>query len=117
MYMASFNATIDRYREMLLEQNAGHLKLPNVNLDDGTFTAAGEYKLADAAYSQLLHRLQGHYTEMPQDLRSDILAFYHDPGISISTKAHDKDRAKVLEELDRLRSVDVDLGHASVGSF
>ena len=78
MYMASFNSTIDRYRELLSEQNAGRLKLPNDNLDVGTFTAAGKYKLTDAAYSQLLHKLQGHYTEMPQELRSDILAFYRD---------------------------------------
>ena len=80
MYMASFNSTIDRYRELLSEQNAGRLKLPNDNLDVGAFTAAGKYRLTDAAYSQLLHKLQGHYTEMPQELRSDILAFYHDLG-------------------------------------
>jgi hypothetical protein len=54
MYMASFNSTIDRYRELLAEQNAGGLKLPNDNLDVGTFTAAGKYKLMDATYSQLL---------------------------------------------------------------
>ena len=77
MYMASFNSTIDRYRELLSEQNAGRLKLPNDNLDVGTVTAAGKYKLTDGAYSQLLHKLQGHYPEMPQELRSDVLAFYH----------------------------------------
>ena len=119
MYMASFNSTIDRYRELLSEQNAGRLKLPNVNFDDGAPTAAGEYILTDAAYSQLLHKFQGHYTEMPQELRSDILAFYHDLSVPISTKANDKDWAKVLEELDQLRSVDLDLRHpaaAAVGT-
>jgi hypothetical protein len=119
MYMASFNSTIDRYRELLSEQNAGRLKLPNVNFDDGAPTAAGEYTLTDAAYSQLLHKLQGHYPEMPQELRSDILAFYHDLSVPISTKANDKDWAKVLEELDQLRSVDLDLRHpaaAAVGT-
>ena len=111
MYMASFNATIARYRELLSEQNAGRLKLPNYNLDVGTFTAAGKYTLMDAAYSQLLHKLQGHYAEMPQELRSDILAFYHDLGAPISTKADGKEWARVLKELDQLRSVDVDLRH------
>src|SRR5664280_2503311 len=81
MYMASFNSTIDRYRELLSEQNAGRLKLPNDNLDVGAFTSAGKYSLTDAAYSQLLHKLQGHYTEIPQELRSDILAFYRDLGV------------------------------------
>jgi hypothetical protein len=111
MYMASFNSTIDRYRELLAEQNAGRLKLPNDNLDVGTFTAAGKYTLTDAAYSRLLHKMQGHYTEMPQELRSDILAFYHDLGVPISTKANGKDWAEVLEELDRLQAVDADLRH------
>jgi hypothetical protein len=114
MYMASFNSTIGRYRELLLEQNTGSLKLPNDNLDVGTLTAAGKYKLTDAAYSQLLHKLQGHYTEMPQELRSDILAFYHDLGAPVSTKANDNDWARVLKELGQLQSVDVDLRHPTV---
>ncbi len=109
MYMASFNSTIDRYRELLSEQNAGRLKLPNDNLDVGTFTAAGKYTLTDAAYSELLHKLQGHYTEMPQELRSDILAFYHDLGAPNSTKTDAGDWARVLKELDQLQAVDTDL--------
>ena len=109
MYMASFNSTIDRYRELLSEQKAGDLKLPNDNLDVGTFTAAGKYTLMDAAYSQLLHKLQGRYAEIPQELRSDILAFYHDPVAPNSTKANDKDWARALKEVDQLRAIDVDL--------
>jgi hypothetical protein len=116
MYMASFNSTIDRYRELLSEQNAGRLKLPNDNLDVGTFTAAGKYKVADAAYSQLLHKLQGHYPEMPQELRSDVLAFYHNLGVPISTKTNDDDWARVLKELDQLQAVDADLRAAAVGA-
>jgi hypothetical protein len=109
MYMASFNATIERFRELLLEQNAGRLNLPNDNLDVGISTAAGKYTLADATYSTLLHKLQGHYTEMPQDLRSDILAFYGGHGLANSTKTSAGDSARVVKELDQLRAVDVDL--------
>ena len=116
MYMASFNSTIDRYRELLAEQDAGRLKLPNDNLDVGTFTAAGKYKLTDAAYSQLLHKLQGHYTEMPRELRSDILAFYHDLDLPNTTKANSGEWARVLKELDRLQSVDRDLGQPTVAA-
>jgi hypothetical protein len=109
MYMASFNSAIAHYRELLSGQSAGNLKLPNENLDVGAFTPAGKYKLTDAAYSQLLHKLQGHYTEMPPELRGDVLAFYHDLNAPNSTKADDKDWAKVLKELDQLRAVDLDL--------
>ena len=117
MYMASFNSTIARYRELLSEQNAGRLKLPNDNLDVGAFTAAGKYRLTDAAYSRLLHKLQGHYTEMPQELRSDILAFYHDLDAPISTKTNGDDWARVLKELDRLQAVDADLRHPAVAAL
>jgi hypothetical protein len=112
MYMASFNATITRYRELLSEQNAGRSKLPNENLDVGTSTAAGKYTLTDAAYSKLLHKLQGHYTEMPQELRNDILAFYRGSGLANSTKTSADDSARVVKELDQLRAVDQDLARS-----
>jgi hypothetical protein len=111
MYMASFNSTIDLYRQLLSEVSAGSLKLPNDNLDVGTLTAAGKYKLTDAAYSQLLHKLQGHYTEMPPELRNDVLGFYHDLEAPNWTKADGKNWAKILKELDQLRAIDVDLAH------
>ena len=86
-------------------------KLPNDNLDVGTSTAAGKYRLTDTAYSELLHKLQGRYTELPQELRSDILTFYRDLGVPISTKTNDDDWARLLKELDHLQSVDMDLRH------
>jgi hypothetical protein len=114
MYMASFNSTMDRYRKLLSEESVGKLELPNENLDVGTSTGAGKYRLTDVAYSQLLHRLQGHYTELPQELRSNILAFYHDLDASIATKADGNDWARLLQELDHLQSVDTDLRHPAV---
>ncbi len=116
MYMASFNATIVRYRELLSEQNAGRLELSNDNLDVGAFTSAGKYTLTDAAYSQLLHKLQGHYTEIPEELRSDILAFYRDLGAPNSTKTKDNDWATVVKELDELKAVDPEPRHPSVAA-
>jgi hypothetical protein len=116
MYMASFNATIDQYRQLLSEQNSGHLKLPNDNLDDGTLTSAGKYQLTDAAYSHLLHKLDGHYTEMPQELRDNVLAFYHDLNAPISTKTDGNDWARVLKELDQLKAVDVELRQPAVAA-
>jgi hypothetical protein len=114
MYMASFNSTIERYRQLLSEQNAGSLKLANDNLDVGAFTAAGKYRLTDAVYSQLLHKLHGHYTEISQDLRTDILAFYRDLDADIATKADGKDWARLLNELGQLQAVDADPALATV---
>jgi hypothetical protein len=114
MYMVSFNSTIESYRELLAEHGAGDLRLSNDNLDVGTFTGTGKYKLTDATYSQLLHKLQGHYTEIPPQLRSDILAFYHNLDLPNTIKANASDWARVLKELDQLQSVDRDLGHPIV---
>ena len=116
LYMASFNSTIDRYRKLLADQRAGRLDLPNDNLDVGRLTAAGKYTLTDGAYSQLLHKLQGHYPEMPQALRSDILAFYRDLALPFSTKENSGDWARVLQELDLLQAVDTDLHPATAYS-
>ncbi len=115
MYMASVNSTIARYRELLSEQSAGLLKLPNDNLDVGVLTAPGRYSLADSAYSHLLHKMEGHYTEIPPELRRDILAFYRDLGVPASTRANDKEWARVMEEVDGLKAVDSDLHHAVAG--
>jgi len=111
MYMASFNSTIERYRELLSKQNLDSLSLPNDNLDVGTSTGAGKYRLTDIAYSQLLEKLQGRYTELPQDLRRDILTFYRDLGAPLTTKTNDADWARLIKRLDHLRSVDGDLRH------
>lgn len=107
MYMASFNSTIDRYRELLSEQAANRLNLPNDNLDVGAFTPPGGYRLADNAYAQLLNKLEGHYADMNPELRADILAFYHDLNLPIATKANASDWARVLKELAELQAASV----------
>ncbi|MGA7410900.1 MAG: zinc dependent phospholipase C family protein [Bryobacteraceae bacterium] len=60
MFMASFNATIDSYRGLLQQVDAGHVELANENFDVGTPTVAGEYLGADLAYDKLLGKLANH---------------------------------------------------------
>ena len=76
LFMASFNASLDRYRELLSELREDRLKLPNENFDVGEITGAGSYKLGDRAYAQLLDKLDGHYADMPPELRLDILLLW-----------------------------------------
>jgi hypothetical protein len=113
LYMVGFNASIDRYRELLAGVSRGGLNLPNDNIDVGAVTKAGEYKLADGAYAKLLHKLDGHYVDLPQDLRSDILAFYQDLSLPIATKADASDWANLQEELSHLAAVNLDLAAAN----
>jgi len=109
LYMAGFNASIDRYRELLGGVGAGSLDLPNDNFDVGAATKAGQYTLADAAYAKLLHKLNGHYADMPQDLRSDVLAFYQDLSLPIATKSNASDWARLQEEINQLDAINRNL--------
>jgi hypothetical protein len=111
--MTSFNASIDRYRGLLADVGRDRLKLPNDNFDVGAATKAGEYKLADAAYAKLLNKLEGHYAELPQDLRSEILAFYQDLSLPIATKANEGDWARLQGELDHLEAINRDVSATS----
>jgi hypothetical protein len=112
LYMAGFNASVDRYRMLLGGVSDGRLNLPNDNIDVGEVTKAGKYRLTDAAYAKLLHKLDGHYTDMPQDLRRDILAFYRDLSLPIATKANANDWARLQGELNHLEAIDGDLSAA-----
>ena len=108
LYMASVNATTDRYRKLLAGVTSDRLELPNINFDVGDPTAAGKYRLADAAYAKLLHKLNGHYAVMPADLRVNILAYYHDLNVPISTRTNDGDWDRLVEELSQLNAVNLD---------
>jgi hypothetical protein len=107
--MVGFNASIDRYRGLLAGVASGGLRLPNDNIDVGEVTNAGQYKLTDAAYAKLLHKLEGHYVDMPQDLRSDILSFYQDLSLPIATKANEGDWVRLQAELTQLEGINRDL--------
>ena len=104
MFMASFNATIDRYRELLAELKADRLQLPNENFDTGEATAAGHYKLTDDAYAKLLDKLADHYAGITPELRADILGFYRNLDAPIATKSNGKQWDKVLKELADLKA-------------
>ncbi len=109
LYMVGFNASIDRYREFLAEVGRGRLILPNDNIDVGEVTKAGKYKLTDDAYAKLLHKLDGHYVDLPQDMRSDILAFYQDLSLPIATKNNPSDWVRLQDELSHLKAVNLDI--------
>jgi len=77
MFMTSFNATIDQYRKMLLNEKADRLKVPNENFDTGVPTEAGKYVGADLAYDKLLDKLTDKkFANVSADLRDNILTYY-----------------------------------------
>lgn len=105
LFMESFNATIDRYRAMLVQVNNGNLDLQNADFDTGKPTRAGEYQLADETYAKLLEKLaKDDFKTTSPELRRDILAFYNDLNAPIYTKKDKDDWQDTLRALDKLKS-------------
>ncbi|MEO8027452.1 MAG: zinc dependent phospholipase C family protein [Bryobacteraceae bacterium] len=95
MFMASFNATVDRYKILLASVAADNLTLPNVNFDAGGPTVSGKYKGTDEAFAKLLDKHADHKFEaMTPELRLNILAYYKNFGADPTKSA----KAKVTKE-------------------
>ena len=105
MFMASFNATVDSYRGLLLKVDTGHEELVNENFDVGTPTVAGEYLGADLAYDKLLGKLASNkFAGISAELRGNILDYYQDrkPPASPLGKKATAEWAKLIEEREQL---------------
>jgi len=109
LFMASFNATVDRYKAMLTNVDAGRPELANENFDVGGATLAGKYKGTDEAYAKLLGKLADRqFAGTQPELRENILAYYKDLKPSISSESTKKERAestKLLDQLNRLKAI------------
>ncbi len=80
--------------------------LPNRDLDTGAPVQPSGYRLTDATYADLLHRLTEHpTTPIPPGVQKEILAYYTDLSLPFATKK-DPDRwAMVQQDLVTLRSM------------
>ena len=104
-FIESFNATLVRYRGLLAGVRAGNLDLDNRDLDTGRPVRAGEYKLADEAYAQLVRKLADHEFEgVTPDLRENILAFYSNLDAPIATKRNKDDWRKTVRAVEALKA-------------
>lgn len=116
MFQASFNATMDRYRNLLKEVGEDRLKLLNDNFDVGVATAAGEYRMNDDAHAQLLDKLADkNFADMSPDLRAELLDFYADPNAPYATKRKPDEWNKVEAELQKLKDFKPEQERAQTG--
>jgi hypothetical protein len=99
----SFGASVENYR-LLLGELGTTAELEDVNLDLGPIVRAGEYSLADQAYSRLLLLLaRKDFKEVPPALKQDILAYYADLSAPIATKQDEKTWKRTLHALEELQ--------------
>jgi hypothetical protein len=106
MFIASLDATLDRYRESLRQTQTGSLDLSNENLDTGRPTRAGEYGLADETYAKLLDKLASRdFNNATPELRENILTFYSNLNAAIATKRDKSDWRKTVRAVDKLKTM------------
>ncbi len=104
LFMASFNATITRAKDLYLDQRLGKLRMPDENLDVGVPPVAGTYPLSDDAYAKLLGLLaEQRFQGISPELRHNILSYYDDPASPIATKRKPEEWAKLQMELGDLK--------------
>jgi hypothetical protein len=105
MFQASFNATMDRYRNLLKEVGEDRLQLLNDNFDVGVATGPGAYRMNDDAHAKLLEKLaEKNFADVSSDLRAELLDFYSDPNAPYATKRKPELWSKVEANLQKLKN-------------
>src|SRR5438445_2970795 len=108
MFEASFNATLDRYRELLTEVREGRLDLPNNNFDTGEQAGPGKYRLNDEAHAELLDKLaESKFEGATSEVKAELLRFFAEPDAPYATKHNVKAWTKVQTQLQQLKSATV----------
>ncbi len=104
MFEASFDSSLQRYRNLLDQQATGHLDLPNDNFDTGGVTGPGKYRLYDETQAELLNALaKQNFTGASPELQTELLQFFGQPDAPYATKRKPKEWAQVQVELEQLR--------------
>ncbi len=104
MFEASFDKSLQRYRNLLDQEATAHLDLPNDNFDTGEVTGPGKYRLSDETQAELLGALaKRNFSGTSSELRAELLEFFGHPDAPYATKRKPNDWAQVQVELEQLR--------------
>ncbi len=103
-FLDSFATTVERYRALVAAASRGRLQIENRNFDTGRPVRAGDYRLVDNTYAQLVHRLVTKKAGSPAMI-ADIKAFYGNGAAPVETRKHKGDWSRLLRELSELRTV------------
>jgi hypothetical protein len=105
MFEASFNATLDRYRQLLSQVGTDRVQLPNDNFDTGEITGPGKYRLNDETHAKLLEALaKQDFRGASPEVQSELLEFFGHPDAPYAIKRKPRDWAKVQDELEQLKN-------------
>ena len=105
LYFSAAHKAAGEYRNELERVANDELYLPNLNLDTGRASKAGEYPMADKTYAELLRRhAQNNFADMPNDLALDMAKHFQNREAALRFDESGKDRAKTVAAVDRFES-------------
>jgi hypothetical protein len=110
MFEASFNATLDQYRELLKqEQTTRKPAVENDNFDLGAVSAPGKYALSDKTHAKLLDELaEQKFVGTPPEMRAELLEFF---GVADTPFVMRKDKrvwGRLQAELEQLKAAPIE---------
>ncbi len=106
MFEASFNATLTRYRKLLVEAGSGKPDLPDYNFDTGEPTRPGQYRLNDETQAKLLGKLaKQNFMGASPDVRAELLSFYGNPDAPYTNKRKRKEWTRIQAEVAHLKQI------------
>ena len=114
MFEASFNDTVDQYRELLKEERETQKPaVTNDNFDLGAVSVPGEYNLSDTTRARLLDELeQQKFAGTPPEIRTELLSYFAAVDTPFKMKQDPKAWAKVQAELEELKNVPAEANSA-----
>jgi hypothetical protein len=108
LFIKSIDSTTDQFQSLVDELRVGPIHLINRDCDTGKATRPGEYKLTDAAYAQLLHRLSlRSFDLLTPQLKENITTYYADLDAPFATRKSKGQWKITLQELDNLKAATV----------
>jgi Zinc dependent phospholipase C len=105
LYMKSVDSSADSYGRDLKLAVSNTLVLQNEDFDTGLPTKAGEYRLTDETYAQLLDKLTNdHFAQITPELRANLLDYYSAPQPSAFATKSPKKWAQAMKNLALLKA-------------
>ena len=105
LYMKSVDSSVDNYGRDIKLAASKTLVLQNEDFDTGRPTKAGEYRLTDETYAQLLDKLaDDRFAQVTPELRANLLDYYSTPQPSEFAQKSPKKWAQAMKDLDLLKA-------------
>jgi hypothetical protein len=103
LFIQSFDTVLVQCNAAITILNTGNINFTNIDFDTGNNTAAGEYKLADITYCNLLLKLhKKEFDLLNTELKQNIIEFYSHAVPAGTTKKERREWKKINMALEQL---------------